>query len=97
MEELLEALFCVLSVPSQYNEEQLRLRESSETAVRRVGGWCEMAASLGVGKLQQWVSVRQSPASKIVNTEAEEAMVLEAVTRRQLANIQQSEKTSYVL
>jgi hypothetical protein len=27
-------------------EEQLRLRESFKTAVRRAGGWCELAASL---------------------------------------------------
>jgi hypothetical protein len=36
------------SVPMLYNEEQLRLQESLETAVRRVGGWCEMATSLGI-------------------------------------------------
>jgi hypothetical protein len=36
------------SVPKLYKEEQLRLRESLETVVRRGGGWCEMAASLGV-------------------------------------------------
>jgi hypothetical protein len=41
--------------------------------------------------------VRQSPASKDVNTEAEETTVLETITRRQLAKIQQIEKTSYVL
>jgi hypothetical protein len=37
--------------------------------------------------------VRESPASKDVNTEAEEATELEAVTRRQPVKIQQSEKT----
>jgi hypothetical protein len=38
----------VLSVPRLYNENQLQLEESLdlETAVRIVGGWCEMAASL---------------------------------------------------
>jgi hypothetical protein len=36
----------MLSVPRLHNEEQLRLGESLETAVRRAGGWCEMAASL---------------------------------------------------
>jgi hypothetical protein len=51
--ELLEAVFSVRPVPSLDNEEQLRLRESLEMTVRRVGVWCEMAASLGVG---QWVS-----------------------------------------
>jgi hypothetical protein len=41
--------------------------------------------------------VRQSPASKDVNTEAEEAMALEAVTRRQPVKIELTVKTSYVL
>jgi hypothetical protein len=36
------------SVPRLYNDEQERLRESLETAVRRIGGWCEMAARLEV-------------------------------------------------
>jgi hypothetical protein len=37
--------------------------------------------------------VRQSPVSKGVNTEAEEATVFEAVTRQRLVKIQQTEKT----
>jgi hypothetical protein len=41
--------------------------------------------------------VRQSLASKDMNTEAEEATALETVTRRQPVKIQQNEKTSYVL
>jgi hypothetical protein len=36
----------VRSVPKLYNEVQLRLRESAETAVRKVRSWCEMVASL---------------------------------------------------
>jgi hypothetical protein len=36
--------------------------------------------------------VRHSPASKDVNTEAEEATALEAVTRLQLVKTQQTEK-----
>jgi hypothetical protein len=35
-----------------YNEKQLRLREILETAVRTVGGRCEMAASLRVSQLE---------------------------------------------
>jgi hypothetical protein len=46
--ELLEVVFSVRSVPRLCNEGQLPLEECVETAVRRVGGWCEMAASLGV-------------------------------------------------
>jgi hypothetical protein len=42
----LEAVFSVLSMPRLYKEEQLPLRKSFETAVRRVGGRCETAASL---------------------------------------------------
>jgi hypothetical protein len=41
--------------------------------------------------------VRQSPASKDVNTEIEEATALEAVTRRQPVKIQQTENSSYML
>jgi hypothetical protein len=37
--------------------------------------------------------VRQSPVSKDMNTEAEEAAALEAVTRRQPVKIQQTQKT----
>jgi hypothetical protein len=48
IEELLGEVFSMRSVPKLYNEEQLRLRESLQTGVRRVGGLCEMAASLGV-------------------------------------------------
>jgi hypothetical protein len=51
IEELLEALLSVRSVLRLYNEGQLPLEESFERAVRRVGGWCEMAASLGVSQL----------------------------------------------
>jgi hypothetical protein len=41
--------------------------------------------------------LRQSPANKLGNTEGEEAMALEAVTRRQQVKIQQTEKLQYVL
>jgi hypothetical protein len=53
--ELLGEVFPVWSVPRLYNE-QLRLPESLEMEVRRVGGWCEMAASLGVSHLEQQVT-----------------------------------------
>jgi hypothetical protein len=38
----------VRSVPTIYNEDQLPLEENLGTAVRKVGDWCEVAASLGV-------------------------------------------------
>jgi hypothetical protein len=41
--------------------------------------------------------VRQSPASKNVNTEAEEATAFEAATRRQPVKIEQTEKILCVL
>jgi hypothetical protein len=53
MEELLEEVFSVWSMLRLYDEEQEQLRESLEMAVRIVGGWCEMAASLGVSQLEQ--------------------------------------------
>jgi hypothetical protein len=34
----------------------LWLGESLERAMRRVGGWCEIAASLGIIQLENWVS-----------------------------------------
>jgi hypothetical protein len=37
--------------------------------------------------------MRESPASKVMNTEAEEVTSLEAVSRRQPVKIQQTEKT----
>jgi hypothetical protein len=40
------------SIPRLYNEKQLRLRESLARAVRREGGWCELAASLGVSGME---------------------------------------------
>jgi hypothetical protein len=45
IEELLDAVFSVWSVPKPYTEDQLPLRESPETEIRRVGGWCEITAS----------------------------------------------------
>jgi hypothetical protein len=47
-------MFSVSSVPRLYNEEQLPLRDSLETALRIIGGLCEMAASLGVSQLEIW-------------------------------------------
>jgi hypothetical protein len=54
-------------------------------AVRKVGGWCEMAASLGVSQVGV-VSVLL-PASKGMNMVAEEAVALEAATMQQLVKI----------
>jgi hypothetical protein len=65
IEELLEAMFSVRSVPRLYNEEQLQLRMNLETVVRRVEGWSEMAVRVGVSWSNELV-VRQAPASKDV-------------------------------
>jgi hypothetical protein len=46
------------------------------------------------GKPRVWLVVSQSPGSKVVNTEAEEATDLETVTRQRLVKIQQTEKSS---
>jgi hypothetical protein len=37
----------VLSVARLYNKDQMSLRVSPETAVMRIGDWCEMADSPG--------------------------------------------------
>jgi hypothetical protein len=46
-------VFSVHCVPRLYNE-HLRLRGSLEMAVISIGGWCEVAASLGVSRVE-WV------------------------------------------
>jgi hypothetical protein len=46
--KLMEAVYSVQSVPKLYTDGQLPLEESLETAVRRTGDWCDMAASLAV-------------------------------------------------
>jgi hypothetical protein len=46
IEELLEVVFSVGSVLSLYNEDRMPSQKSSETAARRVGGWCEMVTSM---------------------------------------------------
>jgi hypothetical protein len=51
-EELQKAVFSLRSAPRLYNEGQLPLEKSLEAAVRRVGGWCGMAASLGVSGVE---------------------------------------------
>jgi hypothetical protein len=81
--ELLEAVFSVRSVPRCYKQDKSRVNQLE--SVRRVGGWCEMAVSMGV--------VRQSPPGKDVNTEVEGSTALEAGTRQRLVKTQQSEKT----
>jgi hypothetical protein len=43
--QLLEPVFSMRSVPRLYNEDQLPIRVSPETAARRVGGWCKIASS----------------------------------------------------
>jgi hypothetical protein len=49
---MLGEVFSMWTMPRLYNEKQ-QLQESLETAVSRIGGWCEMAASLGVSVLEQ--------------------------------------------
>jgi hypothetical protein len=46
IEELLEAVSSVRSVPELYEEKQVRLRESLEMAAGRARGWWDVAASL---------------------------------------------------
>jgi hypothetical protein len=47
--ELLGVVLSVRAMQRLYNKELLRL----ETTVRKVVGWCEMAASLAVSQLEQ--------------------------------------------
>jgi hypothetical protein len=61
----------------------------SRAVKRRLGGWCEMAASMGGSQLKHRVlqecSVgREPPFREDVSAEAEESPLLEGVTRKQL-------------
>jgi hypothetical protein len=60
IEEPLEALISVRSMPRLYNEGQLPLEESLEMTVERVGGWCGMASSLGVSRVSWRTAAVQS-------------------------------------
>jgi hypothetical protein len=48
IEEMFKVVFSMRSMLRLRNEQQLWLRDSPGMAVRRVGGWHEMAASLGM-------------------------------------------------
>jgi hypothetical protein len=56
IEKLLEAVFSLRSLQRFYNEDQQPLEENLETAVKSVGGWCDMAASFVVSQLEQLVN-----------------------------------------
>jgi hypothetical protein len=95
VEELLEAVFSVRSVTYLYNEGQLPLEESLETALRRVWGWYDMAASLGVSGVESvgsWVSeseLQDCWGSDIVSCCCEK---LVAEARGPLANPEEGER-----
>jgi hypothetical protein len=76
-EKLLEAVFSVRSLPRLSNEGQLLLDESLQTAVRRVGGWCEMAESVGVSGVE-WVSCWVSELRGLLRFSPCELLLLEA-------------------
>jgi hypothetical protein len=84
--ELLEAVFSMWSVPNCYKKDKYR---ALSIAVNQKSWRLVRNGRQPVG--------RQSPASKGVNTEAEKAMALEAVTRRQPVKKQQTEKPWCVL
>jgi hypothetical protein len=84
-----------------YNEEQLRLRESPIGTLTLKQASPRQVQEVGVRWPPAWnlvswsneLVVRQLPANKDVNTEAEDATALGAVTRRQLVKTQQTEKS----
>jgi hypothetical protein len=81
-EELLEAVFSVRSVSGLYNDGQLPLWDSPVTAVRRAGGWCEMAASLRVSQSRERICIQSvgSCSEKLIA----EARLLEATPKQRL-------------
>jgi hypothetical protein len=83
------------SVPTLCNKEQLQLRESLETGVRKIGAWCEIPASLGTS---EWSEVSWLVSEEISDSQCGcEAMKMEvegsttAITR-QPVNTQQTDK-----
>jgi hypothetical protein len=71
-EEPFEKVFSMGSVLKLYKEGQLPLQKSRETVVGRVGGLCEMAASLVVDSCRNALVVGQSLAGRNVSTKAED-------------------------
>jgi hypothetical protein len=71
IEELLEAIFSVQSVPRLYNEGQMPLEKSLEMAVRRVGGWVRLPPAWELDSWSNELVVGQFSALKKRSTEAE--------------------------
>jgi hypothetical protein len=69
-----------------------QLRDATIELLREVFPVRSLPRCFKQDKSRVQLVVRQSPASKGVNTAAEEATVFEAVTRRQPVKIQQNEK-----
>jgi hypothetical protein len=72
--------------------------QSVPRAYRKTPVWRESSVNQKSRRLVRWppalvLVVRQSPASKDMNMKAEEATALEAVTRRQLVKIWQTDKS----
>jgi hypothetical protein len=78
-----------------YNGDQLALEESVETAVRRVGSWCEMAASLGASEWSEvslLVSELDDCCGSVVVSCCCEKLVAEA--RGQFGNPEEGERSA---
>jgi hypothetical protein len=45
-------VFSARSVPKCYRQDRSRVQLVELESIKRVGGWCEMAASLGVSAVQ---------------------------------------------
>jgi hypothetical protein len=58
----------------------------SQSLKRRLGGWCEMATSLGVSVEAISSVVRRWPAGNGVSVEVEESPLLESVTKKRLVD-----------
>jgi CDGSH-type Zn-finger protein len=92
-QELWEVMFSVGSgepIMTQSSREWLAVCRQGRSEWQPVASGGQ--TRLGVVATKSW-AVRQSPASKNVNTEAEESTVLEAITKWQPVKTQQTEKT----
>jgi hypothetical protein len=75
-----ETVFSTWSVPTCYKPKtRLELSVEGQLVKRSLGGWCEMAASLGV--ICTEAVGREATFAEDLSTEEEEQPLLEAVTK----------------
>jgi hypothetical protein len=104
IESLLETVFSIPSMQSGYNEDNLGRpgwlsvvgwqRVENQPVKRRLGGWCEMAASLGVSCQLRVEFCTGGCEDRTWARVAEESPLLEAIARKRLMTQQAAGRLS---